>query len=254
MSRLFDDASSQYLNVATAAVTTTPCTLACWFYADDANSNNYLLAVGDGADFDYDLFAIRAVGGVDDFIWATALAVGIGDQAKSTATYAANAWNHACGVFTSSTDRAAFLNGANKGTNATSVAPTGIVLTRIGASPVTSGGSPFQLMSGRIAEAAIWNVALTDAEVAALARGVSPLRIRRASLQGYWPVYGTGSPEPDYSGTALHMTLTGTPAVADHAPVMPSWGLDLGWVGAFTAAAPGGATWPGWYQSRGGWF
>jgi hypothetical protein len=90
-------------------------------------------------------------------------------------------------------------------------------------------------MSGRIAEVAIWNAALTDAEVAALASGVRAWMLRPANLKVYAPLWGVGSPEPDYSGNAFHFTVTGA-AQADHAPVAPfsPW---AGWLGASTAAS-----------------
>lgn len=74
---------------------------------------------------------------------------------------------------------------------------------------------------GLIAEVAIWNIALNASEIAALARGVSPLLIRRQNLQGYWPIWGVGSPERDYSGKGGHGTVTGTLTAARHAPVAP---------------------------------
>lgn len=50
---------------------------------------------------------------------------------------------------------------------------------------------------GDIAEAAIWNVALSDAEIAMLAKGLSPLRVRPASLVSYVPMNGAASPVID---------------------------------------------------------
>lgn len=76
-----------------------------------------------------------------------------------------------------------------------------------------------------MAEAAIWNVALNAREVAALAVGVCPLRVRPGSLVGYWPLWGTHTNEPDLhpesaDATRREMTNNGTTA-ANHAPVMP---------------------------------
>jgi len=45
-----------------------------------------------------------------------------------------------------------------------------------------------QLITGTIAEPAIWNVALTDAEIASLAAGFTPDQIRPQSLQFYAPL------------------------------------------------------------------
>ena len=91
-------------------------------------------------------------------------------------------------------------------------------------------------MAGRIAEAAIWNVALTDSEVQALASGVSPLRVRPESLQAYWPLFAVTGNAIDYSGKGNDLTDNGTVGVADHAPVGPMFAFPSGWQGAFTTA------------------
>lgn len=64
--------------------------------------------------------------------------------------------------------------------------------------------------AGRVAQAAMWNTVLSTYEVGALQAGVSPSRIRPQSLVGFWPLYGTSSPEDDLSGHAYNGTLTGT--------------------------------------------
>lgn len=75
-----------------------------------------------------------------------------------------------------------------------------------------------QQFAGTIAEVGIWDVVLSDAEILALAAGVSPRQVRPGSLKGYWPLYGAGSPEPDLSGNQNNMTVSSA-AAADHAPV-----------------------------------
>ena len=51
-----------------------------------------------------------------------------------------------------------------------------------------SGATKQNYCDGSLAEAAIWNAALSDAEVAALATGVSPLLVRPGSLVFYAPL------------------------------------------------------------------
>jgi hypothetical protein len=70
----------------------------------------------------------------------------------------------------------------------------------------------------------IWNVALSDQEVASLAGGVHPTRMRPGALVAYWPLWGDESPAPDLhliGGTRYPMTLSGT-TKANHAPVAMS--------------------------------
>jgi hypothetical protein len=71
-----------------------------------------------------------------------------------------------------------------------------------------------------LADGAIWNAALTQLEVSALAAGIRPPHIRPKALVAWWPLNGLASPEPDLSGNANNGTLTGT-ANAFGPPIMP---------------------------------
>lgn len=73
---------------------------------------------------------------------------------------------------------------------------------------------------GKIAEAAIWDAGLSDAEFAALAAGTSPQQIRPASLKGYWPLWGVSGTEIDLSANRNNGTVTGATR-ADHTPTTP---------------------------------
>jgi hypothetical protein len=96
-----------------------------------------------------------------------------------------NEWNHGCGVFTSATNRELFLNGASVGTSTVSAEPT-VSLLKIGAR--TSSGSVGNFMQDDIADVGIWNVALTAAEIASLADGMTCDKIRPQSLVFYAPL------------------------------------------------------------------
>ena len=165
---------------------------------------------------------------------------GTNSVADTTTGYTTGVWYHACAVGISATSRDVYLNGGSKGSNTTSSTPSGLDTTSLG---VSTRNTTVNVYDGRIAEAAIWNVALNADEVLALANRVSPQRVRPASLLAYWPLYGIGSPEPDCgsNSTRYNMTVTGATQFA-HAPVMPPFGVLGDWSGAFTAAAaPGGA-------------
>jgi hypothetical protein len=121
-----------------------------------------------------------------------------------------------CAVSASSTDHRVYLDGVLDGSNSGSRNPGTRSFVRIGARTVLSSGTYFD---GRIAEVAIWNVALTDAENAALGRGVSPLLIRPQNLVFYAPLLGRADPEPDLSGGA-NLTLVNNPPPAVHPRVI----------------------------------
>jgi len=185
MALLFDDSNTEYMIVLSAISTSTPFSMACWFRSDDPAAGQCVMSIANNNN-DVNYFSLEARGDVaGDYIRAcTRNSVGY-VAATSTKGYAANAWHHACGVWASSGDRRVYLDGGNKGTNNLDRTPSGLNRTAVG---VICRQNKFLYMSGYIAEAAIWDVALTDAEAAILAAGYSPLFVRPQSLIVYWPM------------------------------------------------------------------
>lgn len=217
MARLFDDASSQYLENGTAVLTAVPLTMACWFNSNDDTITQALMAIG--ATTGLDRFQLDISGSTaGDPVRASATSASVTNAIASSSTgYSANTWQHACGVFASATSRAAYISGGSKGTDTTSVTPSfSTNATTIGTRYLTAVRGAF--MSGIVAEAAIWNVALTDAEVAVLATGISPLAVRPASLRFYAPLWGNYSPEIDVIGR-FDLTVNGA-TKADHCRII----------------------------------
>lgn len=214
MARLFDDASSEYLRVESTPITGTPVTMACWFYSDTITQNQYLLSVGD-KDVTSRFYGIRAGGGdAGDPVQAIRVAAEGGNTCATTTGYSANTWHHACGVYSADDAVAAFLDGGGKNTGGGTFTPAGWDSVSIATS---SDSTPSFFTSGRIAEAALWNVALTDAEVAILAEGYSPLFVRPQNLMAYWPLIR--DTDDDIVG-GYSMTPINTPSVAAHAPML----------------------------------
>lgn len=209
MSRLFASASAEYLTVTSAPVTGYPLSMACWFYPTEGTVYKGLVMLRQlGDDSDSHQIAI---------INTTALiiaksAAGTSNAASTTAASVTDTWQHAAGVFASATSRAAYLNGGNKGTSATSRVPAVLGETFIGRG--SSGGAFY--MEGMIAEVGIWNVALTDADVASLAKGYSPLLIRPEGLVTYVPLIRDN--DKDLIG-GLSFSVNGTPEVSTHTRV-----------------------------------
>ena len=142
--------------------------------------------------------------------------------ANGTTTLDGIGWRAVAGARDSGTLRA-YVSGTQEGSASDTAGDvSGASQTwRIGSRPDLFG----DYMNGRIAEVAIWSVALTAGEHTALAAGVSPLLIRPASLLGYWPIWGTSSPEIERMA-ANAGTVTGTAPVSAHPriayPVSPA--------------------------------
>ncbi len=225
MARLFDDGSNQFLRIRdTGGSFDTPISMACWFYSDNITIHQTLIGAyyydGVTSGYEHHRLLIRGAEGGDPVAAGTqTVAAGYTDAITSTG-YSANTWHHAAGVWASPTSRAAYIDGGSKGTDATSKTPAGTPDSLIiGLIEGSNGSGQSQYMSGRIAEVAIWDVALTDAEVAILALGYSPLLIRPQSLVAYWPLIGRTSPEIDIVG-GYDMALNNGPTTVAHPRVL----------------------------------
>ena len=210
MARSFDG-TSQYLNIDSAVISTFPCTLAGWCYKTDTGANGCIVAVGNStADEQFRL----NYNGSEDMIAASESVIGGQDTATSSGAGANNVWTHGAAVFRTSTSRDAYRNGANKGSDTNANIPLLLDRTRIGELANTDTG---QFFPGYLADVAIWNIDLSDTDVAALAKGVSPLHIRPDYLVAYWPLAGRHDPEIDRVG-GYNMTLVNAPPYVSNHP------------------------------------
>jgi hypothetical protein len=175
--------TSQYLSMASAPANATPLTLACWFNSDSTTTNQRLCGVYFDASNYFDLGIRGADAG--DPVAAVVNSAGSAQIVGTTTGYSANTWHHACGVFTSSSSRTAYIDGGNSATGTTNLIPSSATFSLIGAF-----GNPFQrlYLNGRIAEVGIWNAALTAAEIASLAKGMTCDKVRPQSLVFYAPL------------------------------------------------------------------
>jgi hypothetical protein len=222
MARYFTRANLEYFGASGAVVSDEPMTLACWYYPVQVGIDVHLFGFNnDTSSLHYQEINIRAA---DDFHLATSRS-GSTQVSAASAAISVNQWNHCCAVFAAANDRRAYLNGGNKGTESSTRNPT-LNYTTIGA--LNNGGSPSaNSADGRVAECAIWNVALTDKEVGMLAAGVSPIRVRPGSLVAYYPLPAFTGNAIDYSGNNNTLADISTVTTASHAPVAPMFAFDL---------------------------
>lgn len=125
-------------------------------------------------------------------------------------------WVHLAAVFASNGSRSVFVNGANKVTDTVAVSATTIDRVFVGSAVV--GGSVYgPSWDGDIAEFAIYNAALADADVALLASGKSAGLVQAGTLAAYYKLLGAADPEPDEKG-GTGLTVQGATA-ATHPPI-----------------------------------
>jgi hypothetical protein len=139
-----------------------------------------------------------------------------GSSSAAGGTMTPGVWHHVGGVFSSNASRIAYLDGTAGSAETTSRIPANVDCVLLGAGLISASTVNLPWDGGLI-EWAIWNVALTADEMAMLAAGVHPRRIRPANL-----VWRQASDDQrhivldDVSG--LHLTLSGTQYVPDIPP------------------------------------
>jgi hypothetical protein len=204
MSRTF--ASGQHLLRGSALLTAYPISFAAWVNVTSLAASCGVLGIANpagGGSGGWHLYTDTAGAVWAEVIGSTNVA------ATTTAHVTTNAWFHVAGVWASATARIAYLSGANKVTGPTTsaTAPTGMSNTIVG----SIYQNAYFDMVGSIAFAGIWNVALSDADIASLGAGASPRRVRPDALKSYIPLVSSASPEPDLIGGSY--ALTGTPTL-----------------------------------------
>lgn len=219
MARDFPASVGNYLDVGDVAaidITGTALTLSLWAYPD--SSGNGIILAKDGGGTTSLQYRIWYNSGIPGYEFD------IGDTSNldvaSGGAIATGVWQH-LGLVKNGTGAGA-LKGYQDGTEVGSVTSNRTIANQ--SATLRFGGRSADnifMFDGKIAEVAIWDAALSAAELAALAKGVSPLLIRPANLKGYWPLWGVGSPEADLSGNKNNATITGTVNAANHAPTGP---------------------------------
>jgi hypothetical protein len=191
----FNGTNGFIVNTTAAPLTTLPCTIACWF--GGTNAEGHLVNICNNLRLALLPTGILRINSVDN---------GTPTQAETiTATNGNGSWEHACGVFASTTSRTVYLNGFGAGTNTTSSAPTGFTRFQIGARRNSNTTDTFFGL-GRIADVGVWDAALTDTEIQSLAKGVACPFVRPQNLVFYAPLVRDLL---DISKTNLPLTISG---------------------------------------------
>jgi hypothetical protein len=174
--------TNQRIEVGSAPVTNTPCTMSCWFNANNITSSHGLitLTAAGNTTFYLTLYANGAASG--DPIQC--LDSGGSATASSATGFQAGTWHHACGTRTGTNNRVAYIDGVAGTANTNTALETGINEFNIGSFRTIANN----YLVGRIAEVAIYDVALNASEVASLAKGMKPSRIRPQNLVFYAPL------------------------------------------------------------------
>lgn len=202
MAHVYERANSEYEYLNQAPVSTTPFTMAAWFNPVDLDSTQGILCIANSSVTNHYWMLLADCGQAGDPMQIRACAGGTVRYARtSNGITGSGEWQHVCGIFTSPTNRVVVLNGdwANRGISTLSCSPSGVDNFGVGARVTSSPGWTFD---GKIAEVAIWNAALTEGEIAILAKGYSSLFVRPQNLVEYWHLFVL-QPRSRMTGNAL---------------------------------------------------
>jgi len=179
---------SSHLSTTTTPVTNAPCTFACWFRVASlplGDSHGTLLCISHYQNSAHaQLISLR--GANESNVIGAGVFDGNYSQANSASAPSINTWSHAAGVFSTTSNRIAYLNGT-AGTANTESRPNLANINSIGIGAV-SRPTASEFLIGLSADVGIWNVALTAAEIASLAKGMACDKVRPQSLVFYAPL------------------------------------------------------------------
>jgi hypothetical protein len=220
MARGFDRSSDEYLMHNAGVVSGVPFTMAGWMFPIEHSETLYTM-MGLGYTGNYSDFFRFTWRPSSPNVRAITSSTSGASGAVTSAGPNLDQWNHVAATFITTSSTAVFLNGGNKGTDSRYCLPSNSPnRTAIGANVRQSGYDWFEF-DGYLAEFAIWNIVLTDPEIAVLAAGYSPLFVRPQNIVGYWPLIRKGSAidNPDIVGH-YNMTDYNGPSDASHCRII----------------------------------
>jgi hypothetical protein len=184
MAYAFAAASSRYLSTASAPASGSPLTIAAWL-RPTAVAAMRAVVVGVNGGTHRNQLGLYTPG---SNVGLQAASVGTNGVfvSQTDANTSSGTLIHGCAVFASATSRTAYLNGTAAATNTNNVGTQNAAdAVSIGAGWSTTIGG---YHSGDIAEVGIWDVALTAAEIASLAKGFTCDKVRPGNLVFYAPL------------------------------------------------------------------
>lgn len=181
------DGTDDYMELALPSSYDVPKTLACWFNTDSSTTAQTLISLSSGNVSENLSLALSLRLSSTSTVLATSSAGNGLSNATTSGTYTQNNWHHAAAVFPSTASRTAYLDGI--GTTQTATRSAGSALDNLilgqGSGGTYNPGQPF---NGRLAEIAVWDVALDESEIVSLAKGYIPTLIRPDKLLWYIPL------------------------------------------------------------------
>ena len=195
--------TNQYLSTASSPASGSPMTI-CAFFNQTTSHFGTIVSVGESSGTHRNQL----------FVSFNLLSVCIGTSSSGNfsggAALANNTWYHGCLVCESNSSRSLYQNGQFLSTNTVNIGTQNTANSILVGARVDNSVARF--FSGNIAEVGVWDIALTAAEIASLAKGMTCDKVRPQNLVFYAPLVR------DLQDVRGGLTITNNNAatVADH--------------------------------------
>lgn len=222
MSILFDDASSEYLEVDSTPLSGQPLSFSAWFNTNDLTTaeDQALITVAD-KDVTNHHYTLRYDAPDVGEILKMRTRSNVTGKNADIAGVTADEWLHALGTVASDgSDRDLYFNGSTAN-ESTTIVPAGMDRLSIGR---MGDSTPGDYWSGLLAEIAIWNIELAQADANVLNAGYSALFVKPQNLVFYLPMININDLTDRIGG--LTLTAFNTPVSGAHPPIIypaPVW-------------------------------
>jgi hypothetical protein len=180
------DGTNDYMEATSAVLTAGPLTFSAWINIDATGIAHRILSISSTTGNDRWSLFVGATNVISFQVGASSSFFAV----STTASVGTGTWYHVAGTYSTAANQPmqVYLDGTKIGPTNSNRTPTAGNLNRtlLGSTYVTSALT--QYLNGRIAEAAIWDVVLSDAEISSLAKNFRSDLIRPASLKFYMPL------------------------------------------------------------------
>jgi len=184
MSVILESANEEYLYVVNPIVATLPVSISAWFKLT-ANDETVVCISDPITGTDYRELGVNAS---DNTHALSVESDGEGSDGDTVAGWSSGTWFFAVAVFATSTSRTIYLNDTDGGGQTNENNPDNLTDFAIGR---RHDLTPAKFCNGSIAEVAVWDMALSGADVASLyasGAGTPATNVQSGNLVGYWPL------------------------------------------------------------------